>query len=149
MKARPGLIWLVVLALAAALWDVAWVPLSTHRDALAREAGEAQRIHRWVQQTLPRLSASAPVSSVTDAQSAAQAIHRVAQRYAIERSVSRIEPRANEVRVQLKGAPFELAVAWVSSLEIELGLRVVRLELTPNEAPGLVDGRLITSVGRP
>lgn len=136
--------WLVsvsaVVVIIAALYWLIWAPLNNALKA-SRDAVQSQRADlAWVQKNANRAIQlrSGSSTAVTFSGSLPQSVNQTASRLNI--AISRMQPQGDELKVWVDQAPFNDVVSWLNSME-NLGIKIINVDLTEADAPGLVKVR--------
>lgn len=138
-SSRTWLLVLLVLALAAAGYDLGWRSLLGERSRLAASAADARATYFWAEQQIAVLQMS-PVTAANPPD--VQRIEQSLLRTGLDRAVQRLEPRDGTLRLTVEGAQFSRILRWLDLSEHQLGLRVASMQLRAGSDAGSVDGSL-------
>jgi len=141
---------------AAALLGIAIVyfavVLPVTSAARAREARIVQKTGDldWMRQVAPQvMAASAAGSGMASDESLVVLVDRTARESGIGSSIRDQTPAGqNGLQLRLEGAPFDLLVAWLASLQQQYGVRVDAAIIGAANAPGLVNANLTLAHGQ-
>lgn len=126
------MIFLAAVILAAALiWQVLWSPIQAGRAAQASEIARLDALIHVAAQARPgpdesALSMTPPSQRITQSAAAAGL------------TLTRLEPEGQMFRVTLSELPFDAAMAWISALHTDHGLKAVEVDMARRTAPGAV-----------
>ena len=109
-----------------------WQPLHQARDSQALAAKTAAEQLVWLKGKMPQLAA-APAGA---GGSLSDKVSQSSQQFQIK--VSRMQPKDEQLDLMLADVPFEQLLRWLQQLQGEHGVRLVQLEVTDTEDPGVV-----------
>jgi general secretion pathway protein M len=141
---------------AAALVGIAIVyfavVLPTTSAARHREARIAQKTTdlAWMRQVAPQVMAAAAAGTgMASDESLVVLVDRTARESGIGASIRDQSPAGQSgLQLRLEGAPFDLLVAWLASLQQQYGVRVDAAMIGAASAPGLVNASLTLAHGK-
>ncbi len=137
------------LLAVALLYSAVVVPL---KGMNARSAARVERKAAdlaWMQQVAPQVMAarSSGAASATN-ESLVVLIDRTGREVGLGSSVRDQSPDGQHgLRLRLEGAPFDVLVAWLASLQQQHGVTVQAATIDAGSAPGLVNASLTLSHG--
>ena len=141
---------------AAALIGVAIiyfaVVLPMTSAARHREARIAQKTSdlAWMRQVAPQVMAAAAAGAGTASnESLVVLVDRTARESGIGASIRDQSPAGQTgLQLRLEGAPFDVLMAWLASLQQQYGVRVDAAMIGAANAPGLVNASLTLAHGK-
>lgn len=110
-----------------------WLPLHQARDSQALAAKTAAEQLVWLKGKMPQLAA-APAGA--GGGSLSDKVSQSSQQFQIK--VSRMQPKDEQLDLMLDDVPFEQLLRWLQLLQGEHGVRLVQLEVTDTDIPGVV-----------
>jgi len=129
----------VVLPLASA---------ARHREArIAQKASDLA----WMRQVAPQVMAAAGVAGAGTAsdESLVVLVDRTARESGIGASIRDQSPAGQTgLQLRVEGAPFDVLMAWLASLQQQYGVRVDAAMIGAANAPGLVNASLTLAHGK-
>lgn len=139
-----GAVLLVLLLLYVLLLE----PLLSGYHALQESVAEQRDTVHWMQgsaETIQRLRSSGGTAAKgLGGRSLLAVTDSTARAGGLGPALKRVEPEGgNSVRVWLDGAPFDVLVKWLGTLSTQHGVEADSVTLERNEAPGLVNARLM------
>lgn len=136
--------WLVsisgVLVIIAIFYWLVWSPLYGAVDKQQAAVDSKLADLAWIQQNALRaiqLRGGAN-SNASFTGSLPQAVNQTANRLQI--AISRMQPQGEELKVWVDQAPFNDVISWLQAMENK-GIRIINVDLTEADAPGLVKVR--------
>lgn len=141
---------------AAALIGIAVVyfavVLPTTSAVRQREARIAQKTSdvAWMRQVAPQVMAAAAAGAGTASnESLVVLVDRTARESGIGASIRDQSPAGQTgLQLRLEGAPFDVLMAWLASLQQQYGVRVDAAMIGAANAPGLVNASLTLAHGK-
>jgi len=141
---------------AAALIAIAIVYLAVvlplTSAARHREARIAQKTSdlAWMRQVAPQVMAAAAAGAGTASnESLVVLVDRTARESGIGASIRDQSPAGQTgLQLRLEGAPFDVLMAWLASLQQQYGVRVDAAMIGAANAPGLVNASLTLAHGK-
>ncbi len=114
-------------------YALVWAPLHQARDSQALAAVTASEQLVWLKGKMPQLAA-APAGVAGG--SLSDKVSQTSQQFQIK--VSRMQPKDEQLDLMLDDVPFEQLLRWLQLLQGEHGVRLVQLEVTDTDMPGVV-----------
>jgi len=104
----------------------------------------------WMRQVAPQvMAAAASGSGVASNESLVVLVDRTARESGIGQSIRDQTPAGQTgLQLRLEGAPFDLLMAWLASLQQQYGVRVDAAIIGAANAPGLVNANLTLAHGQ-
>lgn len=136
---RLVLICAVVISLFLFYW-VVWQPVHQSKALNERALQQAEQQLVWLHSVLPQLQQSG-VSIERTSGSLSQILTSSARQHGIR--VSRMQPQNEQMQLVLDDVPFEKLIQWLHDLHYQHGLRLVNLDVSLSNQPGIVQVRRI------
>lgn len=136
---RLVLICAVVISLFLFYW-VVWQPVHQSKALNERALQQAEQQLVWLHSVLPQLQQSG-VSIERTSGSLSQILTSSARQHGIR--VSRMQPQNEQMQLVLDDVPFEQLIRWLHDLHYQHGLRLVNLDVSLSNQPGIVQVRRI------
>ncbi len=136
--------WLVsisgVLVIFALFYWLVWTPLFGAVDTQQSIVDSKRADLVWIKQNALKAVQlrSGSNSNVSFSGSLPQAVNQTANRLQI--AISRMQPQGEELKVWVDQAPFNDVLSWLQAME-NRGIKVLNVDLTEADAPGLVKVR--------
>jgi len=146
-----NLVYVAAALIAIAIVYLAVVlPLTS--AARHREARIAQKTSdlAWMRQVAPQVMAAAAAGAGTASnESLVVLVDRTARESGIGASIRDQSPAGQTgLQLRLEGAPFDVLMAWLASLQQQYGVRVDAAMIGAANAPGLVNASLTLAHGK-
>jgi general secretion pathway protein M len=146
-----NLVYVAGAVIAIAILYLA-VVLPVTSAARHREARIAQKTNdlAWMRQVAPQvIAASAAGNGMASDESLVVLVDRTARESGIGASIRDQSPAGQTgLQLRLEGAPFDVLVAWLASLQQQHGVTVDAAIIGPASAPGLVNVSLTLAHGK-
>ena len=138
------------LAAIAALYFVVVMPLhGMNARGSARVQKKAADL-AWMQQVAPQVLAARAGAAASTNESLVVLVDRTGREAGLGNSVRDQSPSGeNGLRLRLEGAPFDVVVAWLATLQQQHGVTVEAATIDAATAPGLVNASLTLTHGAP
>ncbi len=143
--------------LAAALVGIAALYFAVVMPLAGMNARGTARVEKkaadlaWMQQVAPQvMAARASGGAASSNESLVVLVDRTGRDAGLGNSVRDQSPDGERgLRLRLEGAPFDVLVAWLASLQQQYGVSVQAATIDAGSAPGLVNASLTLSHGAP
>lgn len=135
----------LVLACAIAIaiflfYFLIWQPVHQSKAVNQRALQQAEQQLAWLHSVLPQLQQSG-VSRERTSGSLSQIVTSSARQYGIR--VNRMQPQNEQMQLVLDDVPFDQLIRWLHDLHYQHGLRLVNLDVSLSNQPGIVQVRRI------
>ena len=143
MMVLAGAVLLVLLM----LYVLVWSPVHSGYDALRNTVGEQRTTAVWMQESAQTLAIlkrnSGRVAQGLGGKSLLSVADSTARASGLGPALKRVEPEGSDsVRVWLDGAPFDVLVKWLGTLNTIHGVSAESATLERSTATGRVNARL-------
>lgn len=139
---------------AAALLGVAVLYAGVVLPIEHMQAKQAARVERkaadlaWMQQAAPRVSAMAATGGAGTKESLVVLVDRTGRQSGLGGTIRDQSPNGqNGLRLRLEGAPFDVMITWLASLQLGFGISVSDATIDTGSAPGLVNASITLTHG--
>jgi len=133
---------------AAAIYLIIVMPLQAYSSRAASRVAQKTADLAWMQQVAPQVMAAAATGGSGSGESLVVLVDRTAREAGLGASVRDQSPDGdNGLRLRLEGAPFDVMIAWLVSLQQQHGVTVDSANIDAATAPGLVNASLTLAHG--
>ncbi|MCH8537046.1 MAG: type II secretion system protein M [Alkalimonas sp.] len=136
---RLVLVCAVAVAIFLFYWLI-WQPVHQAKATNQRALQQAEQQLDWLHSVLPQLQQSG-VSIERSSGSLSQILTTSARQYGIR--VNRMQPQNEQMQLVLDDVAFEQLLRWLHDLHYQHGLRLVNLDVSLSNQPGIVQVRRI------
>lgn len=129
----------IAIAVFLFYWLI-WQPVHQVKASNQRALQQAEQQLLWLHSVLPQLQQSG-VSVERSSGSLSQILTNSARQYGIR--VNRMQPQNEQMQLVLDDVAFEQLLRWLHDLHYQHGLRLVNLDVSLSNQPGIVQVRRI------
>ncbi|GDY27716.1 MULTISPECIES: type II secretion system protein GspM [unclassified Agarivorans] len=127
-----------VVALAILYWGI-WSPIANANETAKQRLLNQQQTLIWAQQQGELIIASGPSQKNAGKVNVSQSVSSSARQQRI--TISRIQPKGDEVEVWIENVPFNQLMTWLKMLSQRYGIVVENVDLDEGKEPGIVGVR--------
>jgi general secretion pathway protein M len=102
----------------------------------------------WMRANVAEVRASGNDIAVDTGEPAVVVVDKVGRASGLTDALRGTQPNGNGVRVQLEGAPFDVVVAWLATLDQRYGLSIESITVDRTVKPGLINASITFSQSR-
>jgi general secretion pathway protein M len=137
----------IVLAMVV-LFGVILLPLQSAVSGAHSRIDAKREDLAWMRANMAEVRASANDLSVDTGEPAVVVVDKVGRASGLTDALRGTQPNGNGVRVQLEGAPFDVVVAWLATLDQRYGLSIESITVDRTVKPGLINASITFSQSR-
>lgn len=123
------------------LYSVLWAPLAAGVEKLSADNEKAAEELAWMYSAAATVNARKAMPAGSAEQSLSSLVDSSLPHYQL--AMQRFQPiGSNAAQLWLEDAPVGQVLAWLSHLEVNFGMRLASVALTPSDKPGIVQIRV-------
>ncbi len=133
------------------IYLVIWLPFTRDLDKQALHVESQTATLRWMQDNVglvQRMRASQGGSRQAFNEALLTLVDRTAKGIRLRDQIERIKPQGDKtVQLWIEQAPFDTLIRWLGQLTEQHGLEIESLNIDRQDAPGLVNARVVVQRG--
>ncbi|MDH5570552.1 MAG: type II secretion system protein M [Gammaproteobacteria bacterium] len=143
---------MTIVVCISLFYFIIWEPLQVGiKDGHTRHKAQTEALITMQQQAAEaqalRSSGAGKQASVRDSSSLLSLIERTAKQQQLQNALQKVQPDGKDgVRVWMDNAPFDQVIQWLSTLTTQHGIFITEISFERQDAPGLVNSRILLRV---